>query len=113
MPHLTAADRGGDRRRTARSWHPGRWAAPCRRRAPAQDGRAALVPVPLPSSLTDTEVTDAVRAIRGATATGLPHGLRAEVTGGPAISTDISSAFDGADTKLLLTTAGIVACCCC
>ena len=77
---------------------------------PAQDGRAALVPVPLPSSLTDTEVTDTVRAIRGVTAAGLPHGLRAEVTGGPAFSTDISSAASTAPTSSCwLTTAGVVA----
>ncbi len=76
---------------------------------PAQDGRAVLVPVPLPSSLSDAQVTDAVTAIRGVTSAGLPDGARAQVTGGPAISTDIASAFDGADTKLLLTTAGIVA----
>ena len=44
-----------------------------------------------------------------ATIDDLPEGLQAQVTGGPAIITDLTKVFEGADTNLLLVTAGVVA----
>ncbi|MEP6799705.1 MAG: MMPL family transporter [Lapillicoccus sp.] len=77
---------------------------------PSADGRAVLVSVPLSSTVGGDQLTQTVKQMRAAiTAAGLPEGLTAQLTGGPGIAADISSAFDGADVKLLATTAGIVA----
>jgi RND superfamily putative drug exporter len=80
---------------------------------PAPDGQAALLAVPLPGDLDDTAeaaAVDTIRAVvRGDGRSALPPGLSAQITGGPAISRDISAAFDGADVTLLLATAGVVA----
>ena len=77
---------------------------------PSQDGRALLVSVPLSSSLASDRLTTTVKEMRAVIArAGLPQGLTAELTGGPGIAADIASSFDGANVKLLGTTAGIVA----
>lgn len=79
---------------------------------PAEDGRAAMLSVPITLGADNTanaEVVDEVRAVvadhlesEGAT------GLRGQVTGGPAFGADIASSFDGADFTLLLVTVLIV-----
>jgi len=77
---------------------------------PAADGKAVLVTVLLERRLVDTDLTSMVASMRSTIAqAGLPQGLTAQVTGGPGIVADVSSAFAGADTMLLATTAGIVA----
>ncbi|WP_340539637.1 MMPL family transporter [Nocardioides sp. GXZ039] len=76
---------------------------------PAEDGAAFLIGVPLPAGDTDTVepfVTDLRDALENA---GLPDGLRAQVTGGPAFAVDLSQVFDGADIRLLAFTAAVVA----
>ncbi len=73
------------------------------------DKSTALVVVPLQADLADEEVSEAVDALRTAVRDGLPQGLSATVTGGPAFSADIGAVFDGADIKLLGATAGVVA----
>ncbi|WP_433382686.1 MMPL family transporter [Actinoplanes sp. CA-142083] len=68
----------------------------------SEDGQAALVVVQLDDGLDDDAQHAAVDRIRAA----VPD---AQVTGGAAVSRDISKAFDGADFTLLLATAAIVA----
>ena len=81
---------------------------------PAPDGTVALVPVPLqPSGLVGAEAQEAVAAVVDALRQRLdeaaPDGLRARVTGGPAFAADLTKVFAGADTRLLLATAAVVA----
>ncbi|MGI5242033.1 MMPL family transporter [Dactylosporangium sp. CA-139066] len=79
-------------------------------RTVSDDGRAALLVVPLREGLDDeaahAAVDDLRAALRGA---ALPAGVTAQVTGGAAFGRDIAAAFDGADVTLLLTTAAVVA----
>ncbi|WP_406833059.1 MMPL family transporter [Pedococcus sp. KACC 23699] len=75
----------------------------------SQDKGTALVIVPLKADLPDQANSDAVAALRAAVRDGLPQGLTATVTGGPAFGADIGAVFDGADIKLLGATAGVVA----
>ena len=74
----------------------------------SKDRTAALGVVQVPSS-DDTEVADAVTAIRDTLTTGLPPGVTAQVTGPAGIQADLSAVFDGANTRLLLATALVVA----
>ena len=79
--------------------------------APAQyspDGTVAVVAVPLDTSDADS-VPKQVGKVRETAAADLPEGLRAQVTGGPAIITDLTKVFEGADTTLLAATAAVVA----
>lgn len=75
----------------------------------AEDGKAVFVAVPLPAGADDEGLRTAVEGIRSAVSGGLPDGLRAQVTGGPAFEVDLSKVFDGADLNLLLTTVAVVA----
>jgi RND superfamily putative drug exporter len=75
----------------------------------SQDRSTALAVVPLRADLTDGDVSAAVSALRSAVARGLPTGVSATVTGGPAFSADIGAVFDGADIRLLGATAAVVA----
>ena len=72
------------------------------------DGSVAVIAVPLDTSNADA-VPAEVGKVRTTAAADLPAGLRAQVTGGPAIITDLTKVFEGADTTLLLATAGVVA----
>ena len=72
------------------------------------DGTVALVSVPV-STVDEASVPKTVEGIRGVASTNLPSGMRAQVTGGPAIITDLTKVFEGADTKLLAATATVVA----
>jgi len=81
---------------------------------PAPDGTVALVPLPLRdrglagAAAEEAAVAD-VDALRRQLTSAAPDGLRAQVTGGPAFTADLTRVFDGADTRLLLATAGVVA----
>jgi RND superfamily putative drug exporter len=75
----------------------------------AQDGAAAFVPVPVSADTPESELAGPIGDLREAAAVGLPDGLRASVTGGPAFVVDLSEVFDGADVTLLAATAGVVA----
>ncbi|GGM54964.1 membrane protein [Dactylosporangium sucinum] len=76
----------------------------------SDDGRAALVPVPLAGSPDEDVVRGQVDQVRAAVrAAGLPAGLTAQVTGGPAFGRDFGAAFEGADVRLLVSTASVVA----
>ena len=56
-----------------------------------------------------TEVADQVTAIRATVKADLPDGLQAQVTGPAAVQADLAAVFDGADLRLLLVTAAVVA----
>ncbi|WP_193612481.1 MMPL family transporter [Nocardioides lijunqiniae] len=75
----------------------------------AEDGEAAFVGVPLRTDTPEDELEEPVTAIREAASADLPDGLRARATGGPAFTVDLSKVFDGADVRLLITTACVVA----
>ncbi|GLB82057.1 membrane protein [Mycobacterium kiyosense] len=75
----------------------------------SEDGRAAIAVVPISADLSGMSLNDAVAAQRDAAATGLPAGMAAHVTGGPAFGADIANAFAGANITLLAVTASVVA----
>ena len=117
-PAIVVFDRGGDpltaadrRAVTAKVAALAELAAPGQRPFPvyAEDGRAAFVGVPLAADIPEEELEGPVQAIRDEASAGLPDGLRTQVTGGPAFVVDLSKVFDGADTRLLAVTAGVVA----
>ena len=76
---------------------------------PSTDGKAALAPVPLDSTLTGFALSDKVKALREAARDGLPSDLVVNITGGPAFGADIANAFSGANVTLLAVTGAVVA----
>ncbi len=75
---------------------------------PSEDGTAAITFVPIET--TDSpKIRDAVRDLRAELDERTPEGITAEVTGPAGITADLAAVFDGADTRLLLSTASIVA----
>ena len=74
----------------------------------SKDRTAALGVVQVPSS--DAAVVgDDVTALRDSLSTGLPPGVTAQVTGPAGIRADLAAVFDGANLRLLLATATVVA----
>ncbi|RUP03500.1 MAG: MMPL family transporter [Mycobacterium sp.] len=73
------------------------------------DGKAAIGVVPVSAELSGLPLSDAVDALRTAANRGLPTGMTAHVTGGPAFGADIANAFSNANVTLLAVTAGVVA----
>ncbi len=71
----------------------------------SEDDTVALVAVPLKASTGSSQIAD----IRSTADSGLPDGLSAEVTGGPAVKADLEDVFAGADVRLLVSTALVVA----
>ncbi|WP_421841134.1 MMPL family transporter [Mycobacterium sp.] len=78
--------------------------APASPQAISADGKAAEIVVPISAS---DDPTPTVNAIRHAVGAGAPAGLRVLVTGPAAQIADLSKAFSGIDTTLLLV-AGIM-----
>ena len=78
------------------------------RLVPAGDGTAALAVVPVESS-TATDNAEKVADLRDTVRADLPDGVTAEVTGPAAVEADLAAVFDGANTRLLLVTASVVA----
>lgn len=76
---------------------------------PATDGKAAIAPLALNSDLTGFALSDTVQALREAAREGLPDGVVAHVTGGPAFGADIANSFSGANVTLLAVTGAVVA----
>lgn len=74
----------------------------------AEDRTAALAAVPLESSLA-AEQTDEIKALRAELADATPDDVDAAVTGPAAAEADLDAVFDGANTRLLLATALVVA----
>ncbi|HWJ81208.1 MAG TPA: MMPL family transporter [Nocardioides sp.] len=75
---------------------------------PSEDGTAALLVVPLPSGAAG-EVSDRVADLRDAADQAAPTGVTAQVTGPAAVQADLAAVFEGANTRLLLVTALVVA----
>ena len=75
----------------------------------SEDGQAALAAVPLSGELSGFALDDAITELRDSASSGLPPGLVAQVTGGPAFGADIANAFAGANITLLAVTASVVA----
>ncbi len=103
---LAAAAQAGDRMQVA--IHPDSGA---KRRPPevSTDGKVALGAVPISAQLSGLALDATVASVRHAAADGLPPGLVAHVTGGPAFGADIADAFSGANVTLLAVTASVVA----
>ncbi|MFZ2501130.1 MAG: MMPL family transporter [Nocardioides sp.] len=75
---------------------------------PAEDGTAAITVVPIAAS-DATEIAEEVTQLRKDVSADLPSGVEAGVTGPAAIRADLAAVFEGADVRLLLATASIVA----
>jgi RND superfamily putative drug exporter len=84
---------------------PGAGQIPAQRSA---DGTAALVVVPV-AAADATGTAEEVRQLRAVANAGLPAGVVAQVTGPAAVEADLAAVFEGADMRLLLATASIVA----
>lgn len=76
--------------------------------AVAEDGSAALVVVPV-TAASATDTVDRVDEMRAALAESVPDGVTAQVTGPAGVQADLAKVFDGANTRLLLATASVVA----
>lgn len=74
----------------------------------SEDRTAALGVTTIDGTGSD-DVADGVAELRAEVARDLPDGVTAQVTGPAAIQADLSAVFDGADTRLLLVTASVVA----
>lgn len=74
----------------------------------SEDGTAAIAVVPV--TATDAEeVADVVSDLRDELAAATPDGLTAQVTGPAAVEADLAAVFEGADARLLIATATVVA----
>ena len=81
------------------------------RRAPLQaaDDGTALVGI-VPVAETDAaRLADEIEQLRAKVRDGLPAGVSAAVTGPAAVQGDLARVFDGADVRLLVVTASVVA----
>ncbi len=74
----------------------------------AEDGTAAIAVVPVESA-SATENADRVAELRDGLEADRPDGVTSQVTGPAAVEADLAAVFQGADTNLLLVTAGVVA----
>ncbi|BCJ73197.1 membrane protein [Catellatospora sp. IY07-71] len=85
-------------------------AGPIPEPVPSRDGAALLLAVPLsPAQAAEEAIGPVLAQVREAQADGLPAGLGAWVTGGPAAGADFDAAFDSLDITLLAVTVGVVA----
>jgi len=75
---------------------------------PSDDGTGVIVTVPIAAGGDEELLIDAVEELRTIAAAGLPEGVAAHVTGPAGFSADASKAFEGINSTLLLTTAGLV-----
>ena len=75
---------------------------------PSQDGTAAFSVVPI-TATGNTANAAAVKALRADARAAVPPGVTVQVTGPAAIQADLGAVFEGANTRLLLATAGVVA----
>ncbi|SNC64912.1 putative drug exporter of the RND superfamily [Kytococcus aerolatus] len=75
---------------------------------PSEDGRAALLVVPVPADALTRDAPGVAEALREA-APGLVPGTTTHVTGAAGFAADTAGAFEGANLRLLLATAAVVA----
>jgi RND superfamily putative drug exporter len=74
----------------------------------AEDGSAAFAAIPV-TSTSATDNIDKVETLREQLRADAPDGLDVQVTGPAGIQADLGKVFDGANLRLLLSTAGVVA----
>jgi len=74
----------------------------------SQDQTAALGVLPVQGSA-NAEISAAVTALRADLRAQAPAGVTVQVTGPAAVQTDLGAVFEGANTRLLLATASVVA----
>src|SRR5690606_28334140 len=67
---------------------------------PAEDMSAALVAVPLDAEIGSEQARAGVEKLRDLSREDLPEGVKAEVTGAPAVQADLGAVFEGADIRL-------------
>ena len=75
---------------------------------PSSDQTAAIVVVPVDAN-NGPDAAQLVTELRDKVKADLPAGLTAQVTGPAAVQADLAGVFEGANTRLLITTASIVA----
>ncbi|GAB3400251.1 MMPL family transporter [Schumannella luteola] len=75
----------------------------------SDDGSAALIVVPVDGESTTDGVVDQAAELRDIARADLPDGLRVWLTGPVGFQADTANSFAGADLRLLLITAGVVA----
>jgi RND superfamily putative drug exporter len=75
---------------------------------PSSDRTAAIVVVPVDAN-NGPDAAELVTELRDTVKADLPDGLTAQVTGPAAVQADLAGVFEGANTRLLITTASIVA----
>lgn len=75
---------------------------------PSDDGTAALTVLPVDTAGA-TATAEAVEQLRTALDDAVPSGVTAQVTGPAGIQADLAAVFDGADVRLLASTAAVVA----
>lgn len=75
----------------------------------SDNGRAAIVTVPVSSKAVSDEPGTVADRLRSAARDGLPSGLTAQLSGPVGFQADIVGAFAGADVRLLIVTALVVA----
>ena len=75
----------------------------------SDDKTAMLTAVPMPKLATSAETVDQADSLRTVARDNLPDGLQAQLTGGLGFQADTATAFAGADVRLLIITASVVA----
>ncbi|MBB4853532.1 RND superfamily putative drug exporter [Mycobacteroides chelonae] len=73
------------------------------------DGAVALVSLPVTTQSEAHKIIDQAAQVRSAARQGLPSGLESWLTGPVGFQADTATAFTGADVRLLLVTASVVA----
>lgn len=76
---------------------------------PSEDKKSATILVPVSNDLSGADLADTVEQVRTQGRDGLPSDLSLLVTGGPAFGADTAGAFAGANFRLILVSAGVVA----
>lgn len=74
----------------------------------SEDGRATLLVVQIVAEGDEEVLIDAVASVRDTVSEGAPAGLEAKVTGPGGYSADASKVFEGINSTLLYTTAGLI-----
>lgn len=75
----------------------------------SEDGKAAMLVVPIQVADTNKENAEVIAGLRADIAKHARDGVSLQVTGGPAFGADVASSFEGANFTLLLVTILIVA----
>ena len=75
----------------------------------SKDYKAAFLVLPLATTSNTNAVAETIQNVRDIVRKSLPTNIQMKVTGGAGFQADISKVFDGANVKLLASTAAVVA----